>query len=141
MRTGAGLAVLVFVGAIATPIATAKPVAAQTPPTLTLVGPPNGPPGTPVTYDYAWNAVDCAASGVVPGAAQIDITWGDAGATPMPPGTADLNCSGTVTGVVPGDATPGLPIAANAVLCDDATSACPPASDASNTSFVVTSSQ
>src|ERR1035441_772021 len=125
MRKGAGLAILVVVCALVVPIATARPVAAQASPTLSLDGASvtSGPPGTGVIYDYTWDQPDCGVAST--DTLEIDATWGDPVATPMIPGVADpTSCSGIVSGAVPADANPGA-ITVSADLCDDTTPLCP----------------
>jgi outer membrane biosynthesis protein TonB len=109
MRREAGLAVLVLVGALAVPIFGATPVAAQPPPTLTLVGPASGRAGTTlVTYRYTWaDPADC--NPYLPDSVEIVLSWNDPlDQNPIgSPGPADNTCTGTASGPVPGDTTTG----------------------------------
>ena len=80
--------------------------------TLTLVGASSGVIGSNVTYHYAWDLADCAASGVAPGDTVV-LTWVNPqssepiGITTIAIGGAGGSCSATVSGAVPGDATAG----------------------------------
>src|ERR1700722_15196793 len=107
MRRAAGAAGLVLVGALAIPIVTAVPVAADSP-TLTG-GPASGPAGTAVSYTYSWDKADGAAAGVTDGSSII-LFW-----TPtnqqIGEGTLSNNgvapCTGQVGGQIPLSASPG----------------------------------
>src|SRR5580704_18748963 len=104
MRRAAGAAVLVLVGALAVPILTATPVAADNPTLAQTGGPTSGPPGTPVSYQYSWDN-GCTA----PGAETIVLTWAATNEV-IGEGTAALNganCDGPVSGPIPSDASPG----------------------------------
>ena len=139
MRKGAGFATLILACALVMPIAVVTPVAAQASPTLSLDGASasSGPQGTLVIYDYNWDQPDCGVG--VTDAIEIDAVWADPASTPMTPASADpTTCSGTVSGLVPGDASPDS-ITVSAVLCDDTTLTCPvPGSSVSDSSFMVT---
>jgi hypothetical protein len=106
MRRAAGVLVLVLACAVALPMALARPAAAFTPATLTLNGPALGGPGTPVTYNYAWNSTDCPVS---TDSREVQLFWDKPDPSEMI-GTAPADqstCSGTVTGTVPSDTTRG----------------------------------
>jgi len=81
-------------------------------PMLTLVGASSGFVGSTVTYDYSWDVPDCSAAGVS-GADTVILVWENPlsseqiGSTGVTIGPAEGNCSGTVSGRVPGDAGVG----------------------------------
>ena len=105
MRRGAGVIVIALACALALPTVFARPAAAFTAATL---GPPStgsGGPGTPVTYQYTWNAIDC---GVSTDSLTIQLFWDSPDPSEMiGSGTADASCSGLVTGIVPNDTNSG----------------------------------
>src|ERR1700719_4559694 len=102
MRRAAGLGMACMLIGVAAQVATARSVSANSP-TLTLVSPASGPPGTTVTYDYQWDAIDCV---VALDPLEIDATWQPSGDA-FPPGAADGSCSGTISGAVPSGTAPG----------------------------------
>ena len=119
MRRGAGVVVIALACALALPTVFARPAAAFTAATL---GPPStasGGPGTSVTYQYTWNATDC---GVSAHSLTIQLFWDSPDPSEMiGSGTADANCSGTVTGIVPNDTTRGDSHFPSAALFDNTT--------------------
>jgi outer membrane biosynthesis protein TonB len=102
MRRGAGLAILVLVGALAIPILRATPVAADAP--LLSGGPASGTVGTAVSYVYSWDQTDCSANGV-PASDTIVLTWDDASAETIGSGSVTNDgtstCTGSVSGIIP----------------------------------------
>jgi len=106
MRRAAGVAILVLVGALAVPIATTMPVAAAG---ATLTGGPSaGPVGTSVSYVYNWDQQTCTGDGVV-GGEPIVLSWEPTNEI-IGQGTVSLdgtNCTGSVAGQIPTDASVG----------------------------------
>jgi hypothetical protein len=107
MRKAAWCAVLVAVYALVAPAALTMRADASSP-TLTLIGASSGAIGTSVTYQYSWDGADCSA-GVVAGDIVI-LVWQN----PLTNDPIDqtnvvigVNCTGTLRGSVPGDATAG----------------------------------
>ena len=121
MRKAAGFAVLALICAVAVPTMMARPVAAFTPATLTLTSSPtSGGPGTPVTYQYSWNPIDC---GVATDSLQIQLFWDNPDPSEMIGSAAAPNatCSGPVSGTVPNDTTRGDSHFPTALLVDTTT--------------------
>jgi hypothetical protein len=121
MRRGAGVIVIALACAVALPTVFARPAAAFTPATLTLVGPASGGPGTAVTYKYTWNAIDC---GVSADSLTIQLFWDNPDPSEMIGSTAadsTLTCSGNVNGIVPNDTTRGDSHTPSAALVDNTT--------------------
>jgi outer membrane biosynthesis protein TonB len=111
MRRAAGVVILALVCAVAIPTMLARPAAAFTGATLTNNGAASGGPGTPLTYLYSWDAVDCQANGVLVGdTITILLNWdsplGQIGSSTSTATVTD--CSGTVSGQVPGNSSLGL---------------------------------
>jgi hypothetical protein len=92
-------------GASAAAIAPAlTPTAPPAPsPVLTLTGVAVGLPGATVTYDYAWPGHTCATTDTV------TLVWDDGARTVITnsPIVTALSCEATLTGRVPGNASPG----------------------------------
>jgi hypothetical protein len=124
MRRAAGLVVLALVCAVAVPTVLTRPAAAFTGATLTWngAGSQSGGPGTPLSYLYTWNPTDCGTASA--DTLELDLYWDSpdpterVGFTTIQPST---NCSGTVTGTVPGDTTRGDLHSPHASLFDDTT--------------------
>ena len=72
-------------------------------PVLTLTGVAVGLPGATVTYDYAWPGHTCATTDTV------TLVWDDGTRTVITnsPIVTALSCEATLTGRVPGNASPG----------------------------------
>ena len=144
MRRAAGVVVLALVCAIATSTVLARPAAASTQPTLSLTSTPtSGGPGTGVTYTYTWDALpgDCGVAST--DTLELDLYWDSPNPTEkigfatIP---ASPNCSGSVSGTVPGDTTRGDPHFPTASLYDNTTTTLVQNSGttAAGTAFIVT---
>lgn len=111
MRTAACGAALVLACAFVVTAASPAPAEASSP-ALTLIGASSGAVGSLVTYAYSWDVADCIAAGVSAGDTVI-LVWQNP-QTIEPIGVATVaiggiggDCTGTVSGRVPGDATVG----------------------------------
>jgi hypothetical protein len=140
MRRAAGVVILALVCAIAVPIVLARPASAFTSATLTNVGASSGPPGATATFTYSFDLTDCQAGGAAVGdTIVITLDW-DSPFSQIGTATSTIgtDCSGQVSGRVPGTAPTGShnPIAS---LFDATQGAAPPSSQATG-AFTVTPS-
>src|SRR5450631_3963064 len=109
MRRAAGVVILALVCAITVPIVLARPASAFTSATLTNVGASSGPPGATATFTYSFDLTDCMAGGAAVGdTIVITLDW-DSPFSQIGTATSTIgtDCSGQVSGRVPGTAPTG----------------------------------